>query len=233
MKVVSKEVDFASILDQYLIVVPTVNLNGDNTIASIDIALKDIQNQDATSSDFIQNLSINIQDTDNFTIYETFDLSGNTTNIVPSSGINWSDVQGISFDYFTDLGNNYHTFYDKNVSTSQPDIFGGTDIPGFPGWKSSPWYLNYNVDFWPWIFHDEHEWQFVFDGSTVDVIFIFDLGLANWIFLNQNTYRWIFIFGGENAGWVFTFGDNRPGRRFFQRLDNGNLFSVPPDLPTN
>ena len=111
------------------------------------------------------------------------------------------------------------------------DVFCGEDIPGFPGWLASPWYKNYNVEFLPWIFHDEHSWQFLSDTSTEDVIFVWDLGLGEWVFLNENSYRWIFLFGGENAGWVFTFGDNTPTRRFFQRLDGGTLFSVPPDLP--
>ncbi len=111
------------------------------------------------------------------------------------------------------------------------DVFCGEDIPGFPGWRASPWYLNYNVEFLPWIFHDEHSWQFLFEGNTEEVIFMWDLGLGEWIFFNENAYRWVFIFGGENAGWVFTFGDNTPERRFFQRLDDGSLFSVPADLP--
>ncbi len=109
------------------------------------------------------------------------------------------------------------------------DVFGGTPIDGFPDWRESTWYLNYNIEFFPWIFHDEHGWQFVFDGSTTDVIFLFDLGLDNWIFLNESTYRWEFLFGAE-PGWIFTFDDNTPDRRFFQRLDDGSLFSVPADL---
>ncbi len=101
-------------------------------------------------------------------------------------------------------------------------------IVSFPGWMASPWYLNYNVDVWPWIFHDEHGWQFVSDNSTEEVIFLFDLGLQEWIFLNEGTYRWQFLFS-DTPGWIWTFGDNTPDRRFFQRLDNDSLFSVPPD----
>ncbi len=110
----------------------------------------------------------------------------------------------------------------------EPDVFGGVDIDGFAGWKASAWYLNYNVDHWPWIYHDEHGWQFVFDGSAPDTIFLFDLGLQNWIFLNRFTYRWEYLFG-ENKGWIFTFENNTPNLRFFQRLDDASLFSIPPD----
>ena len=31
------------------------------------------------------------------------------------------------------------------------DIFGGLPLVDFPGWRASGWYLNSNVDFWPWI----------------------------------------------------------------------------------
>ena len=109
------------------------------------------------------------------------------------------------------------------------DIFQGQRIDGFLSWKDSLWYLNYNVGFWPWIYHDEHGWQFVDSESTEEVIFVWDFGLGEWLFFNENTYRWEFLFG-DNSGWIFTFGDNTPERRFFQRLDDGSLFSVPAEL---
>ncbi len=150
------------------------------------------------------------------------------------------DVDGDGFDdliigaYQADphgtnaAGQSYVVFGDGEAVAT--DVFGGVDIDGFPGWKASPWYLNYNVDFEPWIYHDEHGWQFLFDGSTEQVIYLWDLGLANWIFLNESNYRWEYLFGPEQ-GWIFTFADNTPERRFFQKLDDGSIFSVPPGLP--
>jgi len=114
------------------------------------------------------------------------------------------------------------------------DPFGGADIAEFPCWKASQWYLNYNAENWPWIYHDEHGWQFVWEGSTEEGIFLWDLGLGQWLFLNESSYRWIYIFSQTpflKQGWVFTFEDNTPNRRFFQRADDGSLFSVPVGLP--
>ena len=116
------------------------------------------------------------------------------------------------------------------LNSLQSDIFGGTDIQSYPGWINSPWYMNFNVDFWPWIYHAEHGWQFVFEGSTEEAIFVWDLGLREWLFFNENTYRWMFMFGA-NGGWIWTFGDNTPDRRFFQRIEDGIIFSVPEGLP--
>lgn len=110
-----------------------------------------------------------------------------------------------------------------------PDVFGGFSVDGFPGLKSSSWYLNYNVDFWPWIFHEEHGWQWVDSESTEEVIFVWDLGFGEWLYFNENTYRWMFLFG-DNGGWIWTYEDNTPERRFFQRFDDGSLFSVPARL---
>ena len=105
------------------------------------------------------------------------------------------------------------------------DIFHGQPIDGFPGWRASQWYLNYNVDFWPWIYHDEHGWQFVFEDTQDEVIFLWDWGFQEWLFLNENTYRWMFLFG-DSPEWIWTFEDNTPDRRFFQRFDDGSIFST-------
>ena len=120
-------------------------------------------------------------------------------------------------------------YADLIYNTEPSDVFGGEPIEGFPGWKASTWYLNYNADAWPWVFHDEHGWQFVSDSSTESVIFMWDSGLANWLFLNQSTYRWLYLFS-DTPGWIWTFDDNVSALRFFQRGDDGSLFSVPPGL---
>ncbi len=109
------------------------------------------------------------------------------------------------------------------------DVFGGLPIDGFPGWRASSWYLNYNVEIWPWIYHDEHGWQWVDAGSVESIIFLWDLGFEEWIFLNDVTYRWFFLFG-DNPDWIFTFADNTPGSRFFQRFNDGSIFSIPVGL---
>ncbi len=178
---------------------------------------------------------------DNITLTDTQELGGvNESEIGPGSSFTFNPEAVGTFLLQVQAINNARFFpfgpavvVQSEISSGSTDVFRGEPIDGFPGWMASPWYKNYNVFFWPFIFHDEHEWQFVFDLSTENVIFLFDFGLGEWIFLNEATYRWIFIFGGENAGWVFTFGDNTPTRRFFQRLDNATLFSVPPDLPVN
>ncbi len=136
----------------------------------------------------------------------------------------FNDFQG-NRNPFIDFPDFAEMIYD----TEPPDVFGGVAIIGFSGWRSSTWYQNYNADFWPWIYHDEHGWQYVAENSAENEIFLWDLGLNEWIFLNESTYRWIYIFGG-NPGWIFTFENNTPQSRFFQRFDDGSLFSIPAGL---
>ena len=95
-----------------------------------------------------------------------------------------------------------------------PDPFGGEEIAGFPGWNASPWYDDYFTDLWPWVYHTQHGWQWVKLESGPQGIFLFDLGFNEWIFLNENTYRWFFLFG-DTPGWVWSFPDGNPEERFF------------------
>ncbi len=106
------------------------------------------------------------------------------------------------------------------------DPFSGVPIEGRSGWYFSSWYKTYNVDFWPWIYHEEHGWQYVFENNNRDAIIIWDLGLGESLFLNENTYRWMFLFG-QNSGWILTFESNTPDSRSFQRFDDGSFFSIP------
>ncbi len=105
-----------------------------------------------------------------------------------------------------------------------PDPFGGEEIADFPGWNASPWYDDYFTDLWPWVYHSQHGWQWVNLENGPQGIFLFDLGLNEWIFLNENTYRWFFLFG-DTPGWVWSFPDGNPVERFFVRANSDCIFS--------
>ncbi len=109
------------------------------------------------------------------------------------------------------------------------DPFVGQPIAGFPNWWASTWYGDYNVEYWPWIYHSEHGWQYVIAGSDPDTIFLWDVGLEAWIFVNESNYRWIYLYG-QKDGWVWTFEDNTPQLRYLQRLDDGSLIMLPSDV---
>ncbi len=114
------------------------------------------------------------------------------------------------------------------------DVFSGVPIDGFEGWKASPWYKNYFVGFWPWIYHDEAGWQYVSDVSLEETIFVWDLGFGEWVFLNEESWRFMYIFSRSPflsevlpEGYYFSFAENTPALRFFQNPDD-EIISIPP-----
>ncbi len=110
------------------------------------------------------------------------------------------------------------------------DVFSGVPIDGFKGWKASPWYKNYFVGFWPWIYHDEAGWQYVSDVSLEETIFVWDLGFGEWVFLNEESWRFMYIFSRSPflpEGYYFSFAGNTTALRFFQNPDD-EIISIPP-----
>ncbi len=223
VEAISREVDFALLLDQNLIVVPTVKLNGDGTIQSIDITYKDSQNQDPSSLGFIQSIGTSLFGMDFSSLYEEF--TGLTTRVVPPSGIAWNDVQRLRFSYFTDLQNNYDTEYAKGITPLESDAFDGTDIPSAPGWRTSPWYSAYNADFWPWIFHAEHGWQYIFETEVHGEVFIYDLeSQAYW--WASSAFEPLTFYSFDRGSFNFYFGGTT-GPRQFVDLQTGEFWSIP------
>ncbi len=92
------------------------------------------------------------------------------------------------------------------------------------GWRFSEWFGSFNADFFPWIFHSVHGWMYVFEESTSDDIFLYDLSLEGWIFTSSATYPSMYSFG-RNA-WIFYFVETA-GPREFVDLATGEFFSVP------
>ncbi len=225
VEVISKEVDFALLLERHLIVVPTVNLNGDGTIQSIDIAYRDAQNQDPSSLDFIQNIGISIFGMDFVLHYEEFTLPGSTNNFVPPPGIGWNDVQKLRFTYFSDLGSSHGTDYAKGITPLEEGHFEGTDIEGFPGWRNSPWYSDYNVDFWPWIFHAQHGWQYIFETEVVGEVFIYGLESLDYWWASS-AFEPLTFYSFNRGTFNFYFGSTT-GPRSFVDLQTGQFWSIP------
>ena len=108
---------------------------------------------------------------------------------------------------------------------------GGTTGPPAPfedaaelseGWWFSDWFGSFNVDFFPWIFHSQHGWAFVFEESSAENIFFYDLGSLRWFFTASTQYPNMYSFT-RNA-WVFYFEDTFAPREFVD-LQTGEFFS--------
>ncbi len=109
------------------------------------------------------------------------------------------------------------------------DALGGADMATAPGWRRSPWYGDYFAVSYPWIYHQEHGWQWVDPNSEEGSVFLFDPGIGQWLFTNAEVYRFLYVFGpvGEET-WIWSFPDNTPELRYFFNFRMDELFSIPP-----
>ena len=90
-------------------------------------------------------------------------------------------------------------------------------------WFRSAWWGDFNIAFFPWIFHAQHSWMFVFDGSMADSVFLFDLVSEAWFWTNATSYPNLFSFGRNS--WVFYFQDTSAPRQFVD-LQSGEFFGL-------
>ena len=91
-------------------------------------------------------------------------------------------------------------------------------------WVRSDWLGDFNISFFPWIFHAQHLWMFAFDESTPDNIFLFDLASAGWFYTSSTLYPNLFAF--DRNSWVFYFAGTS-GPRDFVDLQTQEFFTIP------
>ncbi len=90
------------------------------------------------------------------------------------------------------------------------------------GWVSD-WLGTFNTNEFPWIFHSEHAWMFIWADSTADNLFAFDLSSDQWFFTASETYPNLYSFG--RGSWDFYF-EGTSGPRQFVDLESGEFFSL-------
>ncbi len=111
------------------------------------------------------------------------------------------------------------------------DALGGTDFATAPGWRRSPWYGTYFAASYPWIYHQEHGWQWIAPNSEEGSVFLFDDGFGQWLFTNAGVYRFLYVFdpAGEET-WMWSYPDNTPELRYFFNYRTGEIFSIPSQI---
>ena len=113
-------------------------------------------------------------------------------------------------------------FVDAADSDPVADALGETMELG-EGWVRSDWLGDFNSSNFPWIFHAQHSWTYVFEESAPDNVFLFDLSSDGWLFTSPATYPNLFSF--ERNSWVFYF-EGTVGPRQFVDLQSGEFFNM-------
>ena len=67
----------------------------------------------------------------------------------------------------------------------------------------SEWFGIYNDSFYPWIFHNEHGWQYVFEVENDGELYLYDLPSEDWWFTSESIYPSFFSFGRGTWNWFF------------------------------
>ena len=101
------------------------------------------------------------------------------------------------------------------------DLFSGVDLG--EDWFQSAWFGTYNKSFYPWIFHLQHDWQFVFETGNPDEVLIFDADSGDWWWTTRSIYSSFYSFSRDS--WSFYFIDTVNPREFYD-LVTGELYSV-------
>ncbi len=105
---------------------------------------------------------------------------------------------------------------------AEPGPFSDAEDLG-DGWMFSAWFGSLNMNFYPWIFHADHQWMYIWEDSTADNLYCYDLSSDQWFYSGSALYPSMYSFGRN--GWVF-FLEQSDGVRQFSDLQTGAFFSL-------
>ena len=162
-------------------------------------------------------------------IGETGDLSNPIDGARSSGGANiFVDIPPLTetTKYWLRLCNDFGCTDTRTITVTVE----GADDPGpfanaielGEGWVSD-WLGTFNTNELPWIFHSEHAWMFIWEESTADNLFAFDLSSDQWFYTDMSNYPNLYSFGRNS--WVFYFDATSAPRQFVD-LQTGEFFSL-------
>ncbi len=105
------------------------------------------------------------------------------------------------------------------------DPFSGQDPDLGGGFYFSDWYGIYNPLFYPWVFHIEHGWQYIFDTGTSGEVYIYDLECDDFWWSNSTLLAGTFYSFNRTAFIFYFAGSTNP--RNFVNLETEEFFSKP------
>ena len=92
------------------------------------------------------------------------------------------------------------------------------------GWWFSDWFGSFNTGFFPWIFHAEHAWMYIWEGSSPSEMYVYDQISDRWLYTTAETYPNLYSFSRNS--WVFYFAGTS-GPREFVDLQTSDFFTMP------
>jgi len=107
-----------------------------------------------------------------------------------------------------------------DISVSFP--FGEESVGVGGNWNFSPWYGFYNDENFPWIFHDQHGWQFLSRAQGgANASWIYDLSLG-WLWVSEEAYP--SVYSVSERSWLY-YDESTESPRWFYHFDNNEWVS--------
>jgi hypothetical protein len=78
------------------------------------------------------------------------------------------------------------------------------------------------ADTFPEIYHQTHRYQHISESSTSRTLFIYDYGIASWLYINQFSYPSMYSFRLNNWLYYQLGSGSDGGLRWFYRFDGDN-----------
>lgn len=112
----------------------------------------------------------------------------------------------------------------QTIGGAPANIFAGAEDLG-GGWKRLAWFGDFNDEQYPWIYHAQHGFAYIYDVSTLDNLFFFGLGGMGTVWTTDAIYPSLYFFDGGHA-WTFYQGVF-DGVRVFTRFSDEESFTLP------
>jgi hypothetical protein len=111
-------------------------------------------------------------------------------------------------------------FDGNNISLPSP-WDAATDMGG--GWKNSSWFGTFNVSYYPWIYHKQHGWMYVYGSDSSSIwLWTSDMGF---LWTGSGVYPW--LWSNTQQTWLYySVGSSNP--RYFYNWKSQKWVAVNP-----
>ncbi len=127
--------------------------------------------------------------------------------------------------YLESIGENpWRTAHYDQYSFIMEDPLQGSHnrLPNAVDWIFSPWFGFYHISYFPWIFHEDHGFNYLFPDSSPEGIYLYDPIIADWLFAVEAYYPDLYFFDGQ--GWMRFLAESESNRQYYRYSDGEMVF---------
>lgn len=192
---------------------PSVSLDDAGRVASLDWDYFQASSAEtAEAPPQLESIGIFLQGQDGTVFLDELALDPDTTGVsFDSEGPPWDQVSYLQLNLRLSHGDDYSALYwITHLDHPAQVYFDGGNYSS--GWCDNSWYGLFYADYWPWIYHLSHGWQYAWGDGELSIL-PYDQRLG-WLWTKMSYYPFIYSFVDERWYW-FDKDSTTPLRRFF------------------